>query len=267
MNDAGANPPTPGTYDISQLVTAPPTTVPGINYYVNNGAPPGQTFTTLGEVPNGYLLSSLYIQEELSSDQNSGGTNAATYTLGIYTVSGDNAALVTSYSSTNQPILVDGDWIQWTGLTNVLMTNSIYAFSIHKDTGGGWWKLANNSTSDDLYPGGQVASLPAGGVGAMTFSTDPTIDAGFDLVLTPATSSVNTTPGRLSASVSGKVLSLSWPADHTGWRLLVQTNNLPAGISKNPADWGTVAGSTGINQTNIPIVPGNNAEFYRLVYP
>jgi hypothetical protein len=266
MFDAGNSAPIPGTYDISQLVTAPPTSVPGINYYVNNDNPPGQTFTTLGAVPNGYQLSSLYIQEELSSD-GGGGTNAATYTLGIYSVSGNSAALITSYSSTNQPTIVDGDWIQWTGLTNILNNNSTYAFSIHKDTGGGWWKLANNSTATDLYPGGQVALLPGGGIGAMTFSTDSTIDAGFDLVLSPASAStVNTNPTNILVSVSGNVLHLSWPADHTGWRLLVQTNHL-TGLSLNPTDWTTVPGSAGINQTNITINPANKTEFYRMVYP
>jgi hypothetical protein len=101
----------------------------------------------------------------------------------------------------------------------------------------------------------------------MTFSTDPTIDAGFDLVLSPASgSSVNTNPTNIVVSASGGVLHLSWPADHTGWRLLVQTNHL-TGLSSNPTDWTTVPGSAGINQTNIPINPANKVEFYRMVYP
>jgi fibronectin-binding autotransporter adhesin len=77
----------------------------------------------------------------------------------------------------------------------------------------------------------------------------------------------NTNPTNITATASGNVLALSWPADHTGWRLLAQTNNLAAGISSNPSDWGTVAGSTGINQTNLTINPALPAEFYQLVYP
>ena len=57
--------------------------------------------------------------------------------------------------------------------------------------------------------------------------------------------SVNTNPTNITATVSGNILSLSWPADHTGWRLLVQTNNLASGISSNTNDWATVPGSTG----------------------
>jgi autotransporter-associated beta strand protein len=80
-------------------------------------------------------------------------------------------------------------------------------------------------------------------------------------------SGVNTSPTNITASVSGSTLTLSWPADHTGWRLLVQTNNLAAGVSANTNDWMTVLGSAGINQTNITMDPAKPAEFYRLVYP
>ena len=36
----------------------------------------------------------------------------------------------------------------------------------------------------------------------------------------------------------GTNLVLNWPLDHTGYRLLTQTNNLNKGISGNMADWG-----------------------------
>ena len=62
-------------------------------------------------------------------------------------------------------------------------------------------------------------------------------------------------------------LQLSWPPDHLGYRLLVQTNNQNKGISTNPNDWGTVAGSTLTNAAVVPIIPGQPNEFYRLVYP
>jgi len=78
---------------------------------------------------------------------------------------------------------------------------------------------------------------------------------------------VNTAPTNITATVTGNTLALSWPADHTGWRLLVQTNNLGAGVSANTNDWTTVPGSSSINQTNITIDPTKSAEFYRLVYP
>jgi autotransporter-associated beta strand protein len=76
--------------------------------------------------------------------------------------------------------------------------------------------------------------------------------------------SVNTTPTNLVAVVSGNTLTLSWPADHLGWRLQVQTNSIDTGISGN---WSDVAGSTSVNTVNATINPANGAVFYRMVYP
>jgi hypothetical protein len=267
--DAGSSAPTAGTYDIAQLVTAPPTAVPLLNYYVDNFTPPGQTFTTGSTPPTsaGYQLSSLYLQEELSTAGGNGrgnGTDAQSYTLGIYAVSSNNAALLTSYVSTNTLAITEGNWIQWTGLTNVFRTNSTYAFSI-KRNGGGWWKVANNSTANDLYAGGQVASLPGSGYGAMVLSSDATIDAGFLINLTSvATNSVNTAPTNITGVVSGNSLTLSWPPDHTGWRLQSQTNAISVGLRTN---WVDVAGATTTNQVIVPMNRANGAVFYRMVYP
>jgi len=78
---------------------------------------------------------------------------------------------------------------------------------------------------------------------------------------------VNTNPTNIVAALTNNVLTLSWPADHTGWRLLVQTNSLTTGLSSNTNDWTPVAGSAAINQTNLQINPALPTEFYRLVYP
>jgi hypothetical protein len=261
--------PTAGTYDIAQLVTiVPAVTIPVLNYYVDNFTPPGQTFTTgnTPPTPAGYQLSSLYLQEELSTAGGPVGgplgTDAQSYTLGIYSVSDTNAVLLTSYVSTNTLAITEGNWIQWIGLTNVLGTNSTYAFSIKRNLGG-WWKVGNDYVSGDLYAGGQVVSLPNSGYGAMIFSSDTTIDAGFLVALT-AVSPINTTPPTITRVVSGNNLTLSWPLDHTGWRLQAQTNAVNVGLRSN---WGEVAGSTSVNQMTIPMNPANGSVFFRLVYP
>lgn len=185
--DGGSSAPPVGAYDIAQLESVPPSVDPGINYYVDNSAPPGQTFTTGSTPPaghSGYPLNSIWLQEELST-VGSGGNTPQTYTLGIYTVTGTNATLITSYVSSNMLGIVEGDWIQWVGLTNILQTNTTYAFSIHRN-GIGWWKVANDGGQNtDLYTNGQAALLPASGAGGVTYSTDPTIDAAFLISLTP----------------------------------------------------------------------------------
>ena len=81
---------------------------------------------------------------------------------------------------------------------------------------------------------------------------------------------VNVTPVSLVSTnitfsmTSGNTLQLSWPNDHTGWTLQVQTNDLNAGLGTN---WQDVAGSSLTNQISIPMNPASGAVFYRLVYP
>ena len=75
---------------------------------------------------------------------------------------------------------------------------------------------------------------------------------------------VNTSPTNLTSSVSGGNLTLTWPADHTGWRLQSQTNSVTVGLATN---WVDVAGATATNQVVVPMSPVNGSVFYRMVYP
>ena len=75
---------------------------------------------------------------------------------------------------------------------------------------------------------------------------------------------VNTTPTNILFSVAGNQLTLSWPADHTSWRLQAQTNSSPAGLGVN---WADLVGSSLTNRVVIPIGLSNGSVFYRLVYP
>ncbi|MEI9863951.1 MAG: hypothetical protein WDN00_05255 [Limisphaerales bacterium] len=61
-----------------------------------------------------------------------------------------------------------------------------------------------------------------------------------------------------SVVVGGNTLQLSWPADHTGWRLQVQTNGLDA---RPGSAWYDVDGSTVTNHVSLPIVPANPTVF------
>ncbi len=75
---------------------------------------------------------------------------------------------------------------------------------------------------------------------------------------------VNTAPTNIVSSVSGNQLTLTWPADHIGWKLQAQTNALSAGLTTN---WHDVTGSTATNQMSLTINPANPTVFFRLVYP
>jgi hypothetical protein len=73
----------------------------------------------------------------------------------------------------------------------------------------------------------------------------------------------STHPATIAATLNGQTLQIGWPTDHIGWRLEMQTNSLPAGISTN---WVTVPGSATTNLMSITISPAGSA-FFRLVYP
>jgi hypothetical protein len=77
-------------------------------------------------------------------------------------------------------------------------------------------------------------------------------------------SGVALNPTNITATLSGGSLNLSWPADHTGWRLLVQTNAVTSGLGTN---WSTWPNSTAVNSVSVPVDPANEAVFFELVYP
>jgi len=57
---------------------------------------------------------------------------------------------------------------------------------------------------------------------------------------------------------SGNQFQLSWPADHTGWRLQMQTNGLGT-------NWADVLNANYFNVLLLPMT--NGSAFFRLVYP
>jgi len=65
----------------------------------------------------------------------------------------------------------------------------------------------------------------------------------------------------INAQANGDNLQLSWPQDHLGWRLQVQTNSL------TDSNWVAVPDSTNVTSTVINIDPANGSVYFRLVYP
>jgi hypothetical protein len=76
--------------------------------------------------------------------------------------------------------------------------------------------------------------------------------------------SVSLVPTNINVTVSGNKIALSWPADHFGWHLQVQTNTLGSGPGPN---WVSVPGSDLVSSTNFTMNPANGAVFFRLDYP
>jgi hypothetical protein len=75
---------------------------------------------------------------------------------------------------------------------------------------------------------------------------------------------VATNPTNIVVQLTSNNLALSWPDDHTGWRLQVQTNDLVQGLGTN---WRDVAGATITNKMVFYIRPTSGSVFYRMIYP
>ena len=103
---------------------------------------------------------------------------------------------------------------------------------------------------------GNTLTVTGAGV---TWTNKLAIDGTIAVLATTSTTRTN-----ISYSLSGNNLTLSWPADHTGWTLQAQTNSPGAGLSTS---WSNVAGSASVNQMVFPINRANGSVFFRLVYP
>jgi hypothetical protein len=71
-------------------------------------------------------------------------------------------------------------------------------------------------------------------------------------------------PVAMNAANAAGQLQISWPADHTGWQLQSQTNNLSVGLGTN---WINVFASAPTNQMTLPMNATNGSVFFRLVRP
>ncbi len=66
-----------------------------------------------------------------------------------------------------------------------------------------------------------------------------------------------TNPTNMVVHVSGTNLSITWPGDHLGWFLQMQTN-----LTSSP--WTDVPGSASVTNVLVPIVPGAPRAFFRM---
>jgi hypothetical protein len=166
----------------------------------------------------------------VSNHLNLGGSAQINFTLGT------NAATITVRSN-----LVLGGTINLAagaGFTNGFYTLFAYGNGLN-------WASPTLGTT----PGGNYTySLNTNAVGQVRLSVQPSIS------LTPVSLSFQSAPNQLN---------LSWPADHIGWHLLVQTNSA-AGLSTN---WQVLSGSELTNQIFFPIDPAQGSVFLRLTYP
>jgi Lamin Tail Domain/CotH kinase protein len=211
LTDFGSHVPVSGAYDISQTGTLGNKVSPdGLNYYTDNqishrDGEPGQTFTT-GSNPTGYVLTYLYIK---TGGLNSyiGISSPQPYFLHLYSVSGSVAKLLETYTSANVTFS-DGDWLEWSGFSVPLTSNTVYAYSFGKASPIAG-REAMAVASGTPYPGGQIGLFPTAG-GTISFGSSHGYDAVFDLGIVPGgpiISQVAVSPG--SNVLSGQTTTFS----------------------------------------------------------
>ncbi len=219
LADLGANPPTPRPYDIAQLLSTSGEPA-GLNYYFDNGTPPGETFTT-GSNPLGYNLTNV----DILLAGGSGGPlppGGQGYFLRIYSVNINttNATLFATYESQTNFVLTTGvndtDWIGFGGISVPLQPNTTYAYTFGRDHSQsydiGWDEEA--SDSGNPYAGGQAVLIGPTGGPITEDSAGGVYDATFDLGLSLGTVTLN------AKKVNGG-LQLQWSAG-----ILLESTNL-----------------------------------------
>src|SRR5581483_4297628 len=109
-----------------------------------------------------------------------------------------------------------------------------------------------------------TTNLPATDANNMLYTWSNNLSGAGTITVLTAVPAVNTSPTNMTYTVSASTVTLSWPADHIGWRLLAQTNAPGVGLTTN---WFNVAGASSTNVVAFPIAPNGGTAFFRMVYP
>jgi autotransporter-associated beta strand protein len=213
------------------------------------------TYTGPTIVSNGMLEGIGTIVSPVTIETN-GTLGAGTTSIGIFTIN-NNLTLIgnalfkvnTSASPSNDVVVVAGT-LSNTGTGTLTVTNLGPSLAI-----GNTFKLFSKPLSN----GGALTVTGAG----MNWTNKLAIDGSIAVLSVANTIAANPT-NILFSVVGGTNVVLSWPADHIGWLLQVQTNALTKGLGTN---WVDVAGTSSVDSTNFIINPANGSVFYRLIHP
>ena len=223
----------------------------GIWYLNGNNTYTGATTVsggTLGGV--GSIASPLTLDASATLEP---GTSPAT--TGVFTISNSATLQGTVVLKLNQAgIATSNDEVAVSGALTVsgpLVVNSIGGTLVNGTT----FQLFNQAVS-----GFSSITLPTGG-GSYAWATNLAVNGSIKLL---SGGTVSLAPVRLTTSLSGGVLNISWPADHLGWKLESETNSLSVGINNN---WVVVPGSTAVTNVPVNVDPTAPTVFYRLVSP
>ncbi len=203
----------------------------------------GQTLIGAGTVSGGNIV----FGSGATLAPGQGGTSTATLTM--------SGALTLQNGSSNVVVVNKTAGIansKVTGLSSVAIGGTLVVNSVGNTLAAG---DAIQLFSAGSYSGGFANIFPASPGGGLGWNTSTLLADGTLRV----TSAANPQPTNIVFSASGGQLSFSWPSDHTGWTLQVQTNKLLG------TNWVDVSGSSTTNHVFIPIDPNTKDAFYRMI--
>ncbi|MBW8863676.1 MAG: autotransporter-associated beta strand repeat-containing protein [Verrucomicrobia bacterium] len=132
-------------------------------------------------------------------------------------------------------------------------------------SGGGALAITNLGPALQGGDGFQLFNQPVNGFASLTL---PALPVGNiwqnNLSLNGSVRVVATNSANLAIGVSANQIAISWPSDHTGWRLQIQTNDALTGLNTN---WVDVPGVAVTNQAVLPMSVADASVFFRLTYP
>jgi hypothetical protein len=142
--------------------------------------------------------------------------------------------------------------LNWTG------NGSFYNVYRSTNSGGPYTRIVN-ATTNNIYPDSAVQN------GTAYYYVVTALDIlgeesaySAEVIARPA--SMTVLP--VGFTIMNNGLQFSWPSDHTGWRLMMNTNNLG-----DPNAWITVPNSAATNRIWISLDQAQSNVFFRLIYP
>ncbi|HTL72672.1 MAG TPA: autotransporter-associated beta strand repeat-containing protein [bacterium] len=230
-----------------------PTAVNGGTLLVNGSLDSGGTTVTVAT--NGTLGGIGEIDRPVVI--NAGGALSPGASIGTLTVNNNLTLSGNVFIEVNKALAQSNDTVVVSGVLTNAGTGSVIVTNLNL----GQPLAVGNSFqlfSQPLLNGGALTITPAPGTG-LAWTNKLAVDGTIAVV-----TGVATNPTNITATVSSGTLTLTWPADHTGWTLQAQTNSLSTGLGTN---WIAVSGSSATNQVVIPINTANESVFFRLVSP
>jgi autotransporter-associated beta strand protein len=218
-----------------------PTTINAGTFLVN-----GQLGTNLITVNGGLfggsgtLLGSLLIQSGGTVSPGGSGNIGVLTCNGNVTLTGTTAMEISAAPLTNDMLMVGGTLNYGGTLSPANLSGSL--------VGGQTFQLFSAANANGNFAG--LAGSPG---------------AGLDWQFNPVNGVLtiySTVPTNLTASLVNDTLQISWPADHVGWQLMMNTNGL-----QNSSAWTLVPNSAATNQMWLPLDPTQTSVFFELVYP